>query len=415
MRSMAPQEDLDARVFGVLAALLPFGLLVVHRGLGHEGDLAFFHEWYLAFRDGAGFYRDGPGLNYPIVGVLLVCGPAWLLEQVVGAPLDLEGFIVALKVTVTLGEVALVLCVEALARALRIPRPRLVALGIYVLPSSWAGAAWFGQIDVWGSALLLASAAALVTYRRAPRHVGALAVGLVSLHLALLTKQLAWFSLPGLGLLLASGVRKRPAHIVAAALSCLLWLAPDPWLALPDGYASHLGFVLFGGGSAHGDLIVGGGASLWSLLLGPGGDAHARELMGLSVFVWGWLLFGAAQVPALWWLWRRRDEPRAYVLYVGYANLAMTTLLTGVHERYLAHGAPFLLLGLGALTSSRAAHALMAAALSWWGLFVLASLHFDAPLLWPFRHHQPVAGILVVTLGLLALALARSVCARAGP
>ena len=75
-----------------LVVLAPFAWLLVHRHQGHGGDLAFFFDWLAAFRKGADFYAHGPGLNYPIVGVLLVCLPARLVEIVTGT-LDLAGFI----------------------------------------------------------------------------------------------------------------------------------------------------------------------------------------------------------------------------------------------------------------------------------------------------------------------------------
>ncbi|MCZ7685206.1 MAG: hypothetical protein M5U28_43105 [Sandaracinaceae bacterium] len=72
---MPEARDLPRPIFLGLACALPLALFAIHRELGHAGDLGFFHEWYLALREGSAFYRDGPGLNYPIVGVLLVCGP----------------------------------------------------------------------------------------------------------------------------------------------------------------------------------------------------------------------------------------------------------------------------------------------------------------------------------------------------
>ncbi|MEZ4252682.1 MAG: hypothetical protein R3B99_31110 [Polyangiales bacterium] len=45
-----------------------------HAELGHRGDVAFFDAWRAAVREGA-FYRDGPGVNYPVVGVGFVCLP----------------------------------------------------------------------------------------------------------------------------------------------------------------------------------------------------------------------------------------------------------------------------------------------------------------------------------------------------
>lgn len=410
-------EDLSPARFRALAILLPMGLLALHRDLGHHGDIEFFHDWYLAFREGPAFYRDGPGLNYPIVGVLLACGPAWLVERLGAGRLDLDTFRYLLKATIALGEIGFVFAARALAGAVGRARPRRFALLLYALPATWAGGAWFGQLDVWGSALLLIAAWAFVTFPHRERPLRTLLAGLLALHGAILLKQLTFFSIPGLLLLSIASLRAlasrrpggptRPA-VILAALSPLIWLLADPLLVLPEGYRSHLWWVLAGGGSDHADLIVGGGASLWSLLLGPSpGSAHAVGFAGLSLFAWSIVLFALAQLPALSWLSKRRDDPRAFLLYVGYANLSMATLLTGVHERYLVHGVPFLLLGIEALRPARWARAGIWVITGWWGLFVLASIHFDALVLRPFRRHEPVALLLVALLGVLAVTLGR--------
>src|SRR5690606_40899934 len=65
-------RDLSRPVFAALAVGLPLALWLVHRGRGHEGDLAMFHGWYLAFRESAAFYRHRPGVNYSLLGALLV-------------------------------------------------------------------------------------------------------------------------------------------------------------------------------------------------------------------------------------------------------------------------------------------------------------------------------------------------------
>ncbi len=50
-----PRRDLPRAAFVALACALPLALLAIHVELGHQGDLAFFHEWYLAFRGSSAF------------------------------------------------------------------------------------------------------------------------------------------------------------------------------------------------------------------------------------------------------------------------------------------------------------------------------------------------------------------------
>lgn len=368
------KRDLGAPLFALLAWGLPLVLLAFHRELGQQGDIEFFHEWSRAFGESAAFYRDGPGLNYPIAGVLLVAGPAWLLERLSRGELDLASYRLVLKSTIALGEVAFVFAAAALARALSVSRPRAFALLLYLLPTTWAGGAYFGQIDPFGSALLCASAAALIAYRERG-HRGALALGLAALIGAILTKQLTWFAAPGLALLAALGLaRHRDRIAIAMALaSPLLLFVADPFLTLPAGFRSHLAFVLLRG-SAHGELAVASGASLWAFFARGGTLAAEVRLLGVASDVWGWALFGLAMAIALRQLRRARFSSRGSIALSGFACLAMATLLTGVHERYLAHAAPLLLLAdaspqrraLGVLTATVA------------GVFVLTTLHFDA-------------------------------------
>jgi hypothetical protein len=369
-------------MFFALAVAAPVALLVVHRGLGHEGDIAFFYEWYLAFREGPAFYRDGPGLNYPIAGVLVVCGPAWVLDAIAGGTLSPHAFRIVLKGTLVLGEIALVLAAAALARELGVRRPRLVALGLYALPSTWIGGAWFGQTDVVGSALLLASAAALVRFRKNGSGLH-LALGVAALHAALLSKQLTWFAAPALGMLAVAGLARHGtrARWALALLSPLVWLAADPFLVLPDGYRSHLWFVLAGGGSSHGELVVASGASVWALVARGGTLAREVTVLGVSSFAVGWIAWGASQAAAIAGVVRARLSTHALVWLAGVSHLAMATLLTGVHERYLAHAIPLLVLANAGAPMWRGALGYAIGTVS--GVFVLSTLSpglFGGPL-----------------------------------
>lgn len=356
------------RVFAALAIALPLALATFHLELGHAGDIAFFHEWYLAFRDGPAFYRDGPGLNYPIVGVLLVCGPARAIDLVLGRALDLRELWWALKATLVVGEIALVLSAAGLARSLGWARPRALALGVYALPSTWAGGAWFGQTDVWGTVFLIATAWAAIRYRREGKTAW-LVLALGSLVAALLAKQLTWFAAPALAALIALGLARHraPGHVALALASPLALLAVDPLLVLPEGYLGHVHYVL-ARGAVHGGLAVASGASVWALVAPGGTAASAIRFLGIDSFAWGWIGFGASQVAMAIAAVRRGGDDRSLVITAGASELAMAVLLTGVHERYLAHAIPLLVIGAGPGVLAIAVGSLG-------GMFVLASLH----------------------------------------
>lgn len=324
---------------------LPLLLWAVHHRLGHDGDIGFFHEWYLAFREGGAFYRDGPGVNYPFVGVLIVCAPSTLVELALGQPLDLPldlpTFRVVHKATLVLGDIGFVFAAAALARTMRVPHPRRLALWLYLCPSSWAVGAWFGQIDLVVVAFLLAAAAHLVRFSREGRGLG---WGLAFLHLALLSKQLAWFALPAFGLLVLFGLRRwgGARRWAAVLLSPLVWLAPDPLLTLPAGQVSHLAWVVTRS-VGHVDYVVGSGASVWSLFVQGGVAVTEVRLLGLDARAWSWIAWLVSQATFAA-IHLRRPSPRRLLRFAGFALLAMATLLTGVHERYIAQSIPLLLL-----------------------------------------------------------------------
>jgi hypothetical protein len=396
-------EDLPRGAFAAIAIALPVGLALFHRELGHAGDIAFFRDWYLAFRESSAFYRDGPGLNYPIVGVLIVCAPARFAELFTGAPLDLASYTAVLKATLVAGEIASIFAASALARALDRSHPHAIAIALYALPSSWAGGAWFGQTDVWGTAFLLGAAAALVRFRRGGS-VAAIAVGIGFFYAALLAKQLTFFAAPALALLAIFALRERRSRAaVALALSSpILLFAADPFLELPHGFRSHLFFVLFGGGSAHGELAVASGASLWSLFAPGGTPADQLSPLGISSFVWGLVLFAIANAMALAASWRAKWSDGSLVFLAGFGHLAMAVLLTGVHERYLAHAIPLLFLA----CDRRSEYVFTFIAGVWSGLFVLSTIHERALAI--FARPEPLAVYLLVWLASLLFVRARA-------
>jgi len=404
-------RDLPRWTFGVLA-LLPFALLPLHAELGHRGDVAFFDAWCSAVREGAAFYRDGPGINYPIVGVGLVCLPEAFGD------LPFETFRLVLKATLALGETLTLFALAAVARAVGARRPHAIAFGAWAIAIA-PGGAFFGQIDVWGTLWMTLAWLALVRMTGQSAHgserttpheptrvdserrrtaLGVLAV--LACTLALLTKQLALFSLPTLALVLLA--RRPRALAFALPLALALALGPDLFLVLPDGWSSHLAFVLFGGGSDHGATLAHHGASAWALFAtDPSAPSSSVTLGSLDAQQLGWIAFALAQLVLAWRLFRAHFEPRAIVLHAGATHLAMAVLLTGVHERYLAHGGAWLIVALaGRLRGPLAIGAVTAT-----GLYVVASVSWEAfP---PWLREAELAGTLQLwsLLALLVLPL----------
>ena len=382
--------------------MLPFALVPLHAELGHRGDVVFFDTWCAAVREGTAFYREGPGINYPIVGVGLVCLPEALGD------LPFETYRLVLKLTLALAEVLTIFSLAVLAGSVGVRRPRWIALGAWAIAIA-PGGACFGQIDVWGTLWMTVGMVALVrgtrrfrasdTDTHTDRHASAFAVlAILACTVALLTKQLALFTFPTLALVLA--VRRPRALAIGVPLALGLVLLPDLFLTLPEGWWSHLAFVLFGGGSDHGATLSHHGANVWGIFGADPSAASSTVTLGShDAQALGWIAFGLAQVVLAWRLWRADFTPRAIVLHAGATHLAMAVLLTGVHERYLAHGGAWILVALaGRLRSPLALGTLLAT-----GLYVIASVSWEAfP---PWLREAELAGTLQLWLLLAILVL----------
>ncbi|MBK8168952.1 MAG: hypothetical protein IPK60_01255 [Sandaracinaceae bacterium] len=376
-----------SRTFYAASIALPVALFAVHHSLGHRGDIEFFHRWYLAFRESAAFYRDGPGVNYPILGVLIVTGPARVFDAIAGHALSLEQYWWALKATLVLGEIFFIMVVERLLSELKTSRSREWALVLFALPSTWAASAWFGQIDTWGTVFLMSAALWVLRYR-ADGTTRSLCIALLSLVGALLTKQLTWFAIPFLAAMLLGALRERasPKQWAFALGAPIAVLVPDPFLTLPPGQHSHLWFIATQG-SNHTELAVASGASLWSLVARGGTEAASLMWLGADSRIWGWTAFALAEITILYAAWRQQN-PQAWILAAGLSELAMATLLTGVHERYFAHAIPLIVIARG-LRGPQWIHVLGVVASILAGLFVLTTITPSMPAL--FGRPEPVA------------------------
>lgn len=303
--------------------------------------------------------------------------PARIVDLLLRRTLTLAEYWLVLKATLVLGEIVFVFASERLARTLGVTRSRTLAIFLYLLPCTWSGGAWFGQIDMFGTALLLVAARDGVLFHRDGRTRN-LAVALVALVAAVLTKQLTWFAVPMLFALLfarlvTSGTR---AQWALALSSPALLFAFDPFLILPATFRSHVWFVAQQG-ALHNELVIASGASLWALVARGGTPTYELVWFGFDSRVWGWSAFAVAAIAIVFCV-MRRPEARTFVLAAGLSEWAMATLLTGVHERYLTHAIPLLLIVL-ACKPKRASFVLGLFVAFGAGVFVLSTLHASLP------------------------------------
>lgn len=406
----------------------------------HAIDIATFVEWQDSLaRSLANIYVDCASCNYPILGTFVSAGVLHVLSSV--APgLEANTYAQLFRYALAIVDGANVFLIYRILASLEVRRSLFWAGLAGVLPSSWVGAAVWGQIDGLNQLFLLVfllwQLRCIAGYQRdsvaathgslAPYVIGS---GLV-LTCLLLTKQLAVFSIPVLACMVLGTLYFLGARRLVLSAGLLLTVVlvgaflPDIFLHLKPGYASHLQYIFFGGGSDHGDQISGNGFNVWMFLgrdmlspstepfLGPLTPKTTGELLFL---VYEAFLFGSVYR----WLSKHRLGRQGaapyrevflmFVFLLALTNLSFNVLLTGTHERYLFHFYPFMLIAYLGLRQTKAVRSsfLLGATLAGgvlYGRFVWGVLSTEAVML----PHELLAAFHLWLLAYLTLIFVRS-------
>jgi hypothetical protein len=413
----------------LLALSTPFLTLMLFPGRIFSIDFESFSIWAKCLTE----FKDPPFgecapqiINYPTIGLYSSAGAIKILQSY-----GLQGSALQRFFQVYLGAVDALslLLMYLLLRGLRISHAAWATLIFALLPSTRVGANLWGQID--GVTQLFLSAAMLFGLRcltamhrykatTALRYFSALSLAITC---AVLTKQLAVFTLPALGalwLMCAARLRNVTSPTtLAARLTCLVagFVAIDQLFPAPPGYYGSGLIYVFMRGSNHASTVQAMGTNLFALLPVPGhepstwaypvftlGGVTAKVIplyFGQFVFFFAmaiFMFFGVVVVRRL-----RPLEPRSTFLAVlamaAAANLFMNTALAGTHERYLYHYGFFLYPLLLALVHMRwvswALYALCLTHLCAYGCFVFRVLIFNltSPLTWYAQRAVALANI----------------------
>lgn len=246
---------------------------------------------------------------------------------------------------------------------------------IGLLPTSWIGSSVWGQIDGMGQFLILLFFALFIGFNAKPRPTWQaylyFPLGAFLLALMLLTKQLVYFSMGALGLILLVSIirlsRSFQSFMMFALPAAAGFLFPiffvDAALQLKPPYVSHLQYIL-ATGSQHGDTISSLGFNIWVFftndLLGSSRlplQIGSFSLALISPYFAGLTLFVFLNI-VLFILFlrdlRRQDNAGmqtfnigqviSTLFYFSLVNLTFNLTLTGTHERYLYHFYPFILM-----------------------------------------------------------------------
>lgn len=359
----------------ICAILLPFLVIRFFPEFHHPPDLRAFRAWGEAWKmDWHTVYINCKTCNYPFIGTLLSGGLMSTINyENVARTINRFRYYLAI-----VDGLNIFIFYFILAR-LQVRNAPLWAGVLGLLPSSWVSSSVWGQIDGIGQLLILLFFAIFISFNAKPRprwqtYIYFFVTGFL-LSLMLLTKQLIYFSMGALGLILLVNMvrlsRNTSNFFLYALTSAAAFLLPalvvDLNLKINPPYVSHLQYVL-ATGSQHGDKIASLGFNIWVFytkdLLG---SSHIPLQIGdlsfapLTPFSGGYILFGIL-VVFLFSLFiinirLQNTETQAFntqqiataFVFFSFINLAFNLTLTGTHERYLYYFYPFIIIACLAL------------------------------------------------------------------
>lgn len=363
------------------AIALPFFIIRIFPTLHHVYDLSIFRTWADAWGWGwQGIYINCKSCNYPILGTAFSGG----LFSSIDFKNELR-VINRFRYYLAMVDALNVLMMYWIFSRLKIQNAPLWAGVIGLLPSTWISSSVWGQIDGIGQFLILLFYILLIEfnmiYLKGLTYYLFLAGAGSLLALMLLTKQLIYFSMAALGLVMLVNIfwiSQKPKHIIFSLLTVFgAFITPvlifDSLLFLKPPYISHLQYVL-ATGSQHGDQISSLGLNIWVFFYSDFfasshqtlqiGSLSLAPLSPFSVGIGMFLLLNIMFFVLFLKDLRRyatsghnllnTNQLISIFLYFSFVNLSFNLMLTGTHERYLYHFYPFILIAcLGMLPRSR--------------------------------------------------------------
>jgi len=356
----------------ILGILISLAAVLVSPKLYHRWDVEAFRQWSQQWERGwRDVYRNCEKCNYPILGLAGSAGVMSLLDD------DAGKAIATFRIILAIVDGANVVLIFALFKKLAVPNPAFWSGIVGLLFSSWIGGALWGQIDGISQFFILLALLWMVSNAQEPqaplRRALTILVASALMACTLLTKQLALFSLPSLGLLLATiivfSTRKWQSAAFNLALAGVCFVAclliADVFLRPPAPYPLHLAYI-FKLSSNQGGEIARNGFNLWIFLGRPMLSSPRVPIflkaatplaawltpyhVGNFLFVTTNLILGVSQLLFLRARFLKgehcldRETLFTLILHLALVNLSFNVFLTDTHERYLFHFYPYIIL-----------------------------------------------------------------------
>lgn len=369
MNTLFPADERQGWIVMLLAMLLPVAAILFYPTYFQPDDMQDFIRWGKSWETNwRSIYLDCTLCAYPFLGTFFSGGVISFLdfEKVRHVVRAFHGYLALI-------DALNVLIMYFILRKIEVKNSAFWAGVIGLLPSSWVGTSYWGQIDGLGQCLILMIFLNTIVFNKsvdlstAKYRLYLIFSGLL-LSCLLLTKQLVLFSLISLGGMILANVILRSRGGIDSLFSLVIlafsFFLPifiiDTVVQIPPPYSSHL-FYVFEIGSRIADVVSSYGFNIW-ILFYPDTlvSSHIPLLdssieispftLGLSAFLTINLIMFISMFRYFVQKYKSKErffqksDILLWLFHLSFVNLSFNIFLTGTHERYLYHFYPFILM-----------------------------------------------------------------------
>lgn len=342
------------KVIFIIGLILPFFMVLLFPEAYHHYDVTTFIEWNGYSKSFNTLYTTDCVCNYPYMGLAVSSGFLRIFSE------NIQLFRLFLSII----DAGVIIVLLKILQTLNIKRALLWSGIIALLPSSWVGTSYWGQIDNIGQLLLILFIYFLLVnlknkdslyYKKFKVFLFIAAFICTSM---LLVKQLLLFSLTSCGLLLFYLVIKKSQNFIQILLNLfiLIFAALLPLIIIDltvdfkKEFISHLHQII-ATGSDHMKKISGNGFNIWMFLnreMKSSSDAPFLSILtprntGILFYILYYIFITVLVIKQIYNEKINSEKTIVFfIIHLAMINLGFNLLLSGTHERYLIHFYPYL-------------------------------------------------------------------------
>lgn len=357
-------------VMGV-AIVLPFFAILIYPAYFHPDDMQDFLRWSKAWElNWRNIYLECNICTYPFLGTFFSGGIISLFDFE-----KTRHIVRVFHVYLAIIDALNIIAIYFILKELDVENSPFWAGLIGLLPSSWIGTSYWGQIDGIGQLIIFILIFHSIMFNKKAelnniKYGVYLIISGILLACLLLTKQLVLFSLVCLGAMIFTNIflfsRGLRSFLISLSIFGISFFLPIVFvdlilLRMPVSYASHIQYT-FEVGSRIGNVISYFGFNVWVLfykdtlvsshtpLFNLGGLAVSPFLIGIFLFLLINFIFLFFVFGYFYPLYKdgvrffRKSDILLWLFQISFLNLSFNLFLTGTHERYLYHFYPFIII-----------------------------------------------------------------------